>query len=813
MDFLKNEEKWHKYWIKHNTYKFNKDNLDNKYYLLEMFSYPSGAKLHLGHWWNYGLSDSFGRFKRMKGYNVFQPMGFDAFGLPAENYAIQTGVHPKDSTLKNIEVMEQQLKKMDAMFDWDYEIKTCNPDYYKWSQWLFLKLYEHGLAYQKYAPVNWCPSCNTVLANEQVIDCKCERCNSEIEHKKLTQWFFKITDYAERLLEGHEKIDWPLKTLTAQKNWIDKSIGGEISFKIYNSNKEIRTFTTRADTLFGVTYLVIAPENPLVEEITTTKQKLEVEVYIKNSYRKSEIDRTNSASEKTGVFTGSFAINPLTNEKVPVFVGDYVIGSYGTGAVMGVAAHDSRDYVFAKKYKLPIKRVLTSKKDVDASLPFVLKGILVNSEEFSGMESDVAIEKILEKLEKLKLGNKKINYKLRDWSVSRQRYWGCPIPIIHCKKCGTVPVSEKDLPVELPYDVDYQPKGTSPLGSNSEFMNTICPKCGSPATRDPDTLDTFICSSWYFLRYPNATLKDRAFDSEFINKILPVDKYVGGIEHACGHLLYSRFITKFLYDLGYINFDEPFLSLVHQGIILGEDGQKMSKSKGNTVSADEVIEQYGSDILRLYLMFGFNYLEGGPWSYEGIASINKFAERMERIVRKCADIKIENAKLFGENEKELEYVLNNTIKCLNDDFEVFSFNTAVARVMELVNAMYKYDALETKNTQLLYNTALTLTKLIAPMVPHIAEEFYDWFCGHHGNSIFDEIYPIHDESKLIKDEIEIAIQINNKIITRINVPSNATREEIENYAINNEKIKNALVGKNIIKIIVVIGSLANIIAK
>ena len=810
MDYLEIEKKWHKYWQDNNVYKFNKQNLDKKYYLLEMFSYPSGAKLHLGHWWNFGLSDSFGRFKRMQGYNVFQPMGFDAFGLPAENYAINTGIHPSDSTKQNIAKMEEQLKNMDATYDWDYEIKTCEPEYYKWTQWLFLELYKNGLAYQKYAPVNWCPSCNTVLANEQVVDGACERCGSVVEHKKLTQWFLKITDYAERLLD-HSKLDWPAKTIALQKNWIDKSIGGEIVFKYENGNGEIRTFTSRADTLFGVTYVVVAPEYPNLYELITESQRAEVEKYIKDATKKDEITRTSTATPKTGAFTGSYVINPLTNEKVPVFVGDYVIGSYGTGAVMGVGAHDSRDFDFAKKYNLPIKQVLKA-KDGETELPYTQKGILINSGEFDGLTSDEAIDKILTKLDSLHLGNKKTNYRLRDWSVSRQRYWGCPIPIIHCPHCGTVPVPEKDLPVKLPYNVDWSPKGTSPLASIDEYMNVKCPVCGADAKRDPDTLDTFVCSSWYYLRYPNAQVSDKIFDKEFTNKMLPVDKYVGGIEHACGHLLYSRFITKFLYDKGYINFDEPFKSLVHQGLILGADGVKMSKSRGNTVSADEIVASKGSDILRLYLMFGFNYLEGGPWNDDGIASVEKFADRLSRILDKILTYKSENENLYEKAEKDLDYVLNNTIKSVTEDFEQFGFNTAVARIMELVNAIYKYDALETKNTKFLRDVASALILLMAPIMPHFAEEYFDRYVGHDKvKTVFDMPYPKFDSSKLVKDEVEMALQVNNKIITKIMVGSNLSEAEIDEIIRSNEKIKEALGGREIKKIIIIKNRLANVI--
>ena len=631
-----------------------------------------------------------------------------------------------------------------------------------------------------------------------------------MEHKKLTQWFLKITDYAERLLD-HSKIDWPAKTVTLQKNWIDKSVGGEIAFKLENGEGEIRTFTSRADTLYGVTYIVVAPEYPELDKLVTENQKAEVENYILESIKKDEITRTSTATPKTGAFTGSYVLNPLTDEKIPVFVGDYVIGSYGTGAVMGVAAHDTRDYDFAVKYNLPIKRVIQGKTD---ELPYTELGTLVNSGEFDGLDSKTAITKILEKLESLGKGNKKTNYRLRDWSVSRQRYWGCPIPIIHCPHCGAVAVPEKDLPVTLPYNVDWSPKGTSPLASIDEYMNCKCPTCGADAKRDPDTLDTFICSSWYFLRYPNAKNDKEIFDKDFTNKILPVDKYVGGIEHACGHLLYSRFITKFLYDKGYINFDEPFKSLVHQGLILGSDGVKMSKSRGNTVSPDEIVETKGTDILRLYLMFGFNYLEGGPWNDDGIASVEKFADRLCRILDKILEYKEENTEVYGKAEKELEYVLNNSIKCVTEDFEKFSFNTAIARIMELVNAMYKYDALETKNTKLLRKVALDCILLLAPATPHLCEEYFEKFVGFgEVKTIFDMPYPICDEKKLVKDEIEIALQINNKIITRIEIASTLTDEEIEKVVRENDKIKEALGDKQIVKVIVIKGRLVNCIAK
>ena len=602
------DKKWQDKWEETNLYKFDPNKEGEKLYVLEMFSYPSGSQLHAGHWFNYGPVDSWARMKRMQGYNVFQPMGFDAFGLPAENFAIKTGIHPKDSTDKNIDTMEKQLKAMGAMFNWDNEVITCNPDYYKWTQWVFLKLYEKGLAYRKKAPVNWCPSCNTVLANEQVHEGACERCSTEVTKKDLTQWFLKITDYADELLEKLDTLDWPEKTVAMQKHWIGKSTGAEVTFKVKNSDIKFDVFTTRVDTLNGVTYVVLAPENPLVDKLTTAEYKESVENYKEEAKKQSDIERQSLSREKTGVFTGSYAINPINNKEVPIWIGDYVLSTYGTGAVMAVPAHDERDFAFATKFNLPIERVITNKKGDNTELPYCEYGVLVNSGEFDGLTTEEAKEKIVEKLSSMKLGSSKVNYRLRDWLVSRQRYWGAPIPMIHCEHCGTVPVPEDQLPVELPYNVEFAPDGKSPLAKCDEFINTTCPKCGKPAKREADTLDTFVCSSWYQLRYPDSKNSEKAFDKDIVNKMLPVDKYVGGPEHACMHLLYARFITKALRDMGYLDFDEPFKSLTHQGLILGPDGLKMSKSKGNTISPNDYISEYGSDVFRMYLMFGFAYI-------------------------------------------------------------------------------------------------------------------------------------------------------------------------------------------------------------
>ena len=609
MDIKAVERKWQSFWEKSKNIGYDPKSDKPKHYVLEMFSYPSGAKLHIGHWYNYGPTDSYARFKRMQGYNVFQPMGFDAFGLPAENYAIKTGVHPKDSTEKNIETMEGQLRAMGAMFDWSAEIKTCDESYYKWTQWMFLQLYKKGLAYRKEAPVNWCPSCQTVLANEQVVENCCERCGTPVVRKNLTQWFFKITEYADELLSGLDTLDWPEKTKAMQRNWIGRSTGCEIEFECETGDK-IRVFTTRCDTVFGVTYVVLAPEHPLARKLATPEQMQAVEEYIDYAARASEIDRLSTTREKTGVFTGSYAVNPMNGKKVPVYLADYVLATYGTGAVMAVPAHDERDFAFATKYSLPIVKVIENPNG-ETVLPYTEDGIMINSLEFDGLMGEEAREAVAKHLSKLSKGGKKINYRLRDWLVSRQRYWGAPIPVVHCPVCGDVPVPEKDLPVRLPYDVEFRPDGKSPLAKNEKFMHTVCPKCGGEAMRDPDTLDTFVCSSWYYLRYADAHNDRAPFDRAAVDKLLPVDTYVGGAEHACMHLLYARFFTKALRDMGYLDFDEPFKRLIHQGVILGPDGNRMSKSHGNVVSPDEYVEQYGSDAFRLYLMFGFSCGKAG----------------------------------------------------------------------------------------------------------------------------------------------------------------------------------------------------------
>ena len=808
------EKKWQKKWEESGLYKFDWNRPEDKEYVLEMFSYPSGAKLHVGHWYNYGPPDSYARFERMNGKNVFHPVGFDAFGLPAENYAIKTGIHPKDSTLANIATMEEQLKNIGASFDWDTEVKTCVPEYYKWTQWMFLQLYKHGLAYRKEAPVNWCPSCNTVLANEQVMaDGTCERCHATVVKKNLTQWFFRITKYADELLEGLDKLDWPEKTKLMQKNWIGKSVGGEVTFSFAERTEGLpetfSVFTTRADTLCGVSYVVFAPEHPLVSKLTTADRRAEVEAYCAACAKASEIDRVSTAREKTGCFTGSYALHPLTGKQVPIWIADYVLASYGTGAVMGVPAHDERDFAFAKKYGLPVKRVISSAPGAEDELPFTGDGVLVSSGEFDGLTCAAGRAAVLSRLSAQGKGGETVNYRLRDWLISRQRYWGAPIPIVHCEHCGEVPVPEDQLPVELPYDVEFKPDGKSPLAKCESFVNTVCPKCGRPAKRDVDTLDTFVCSSWYFLRYPDAHNDRAPFDPAKINRLLPVDKYVGGAEHACMHLLYARFFVKALRDMGCLNFDEPFLSLVHQGTILGPDGQKMSKSRGNVVSPDDFIRVYGSDTFRMYLMFGFSYVEGGPWSDDGIDAISKFLDRVERLVRKVTEATCGSAA--GSAERDLDYARNYCIKAMTADMKNFSFNTAIARLMEFVNALYKYDARPDadKDDALLKSCIRDLILLMAPITPHFAEELWERTGGAY--SVFSQRYPLCKEAALQKSEVEIAVQINGKVRARLTVPAGLKGAEGEAFVRSSPEVAKLLEGKQPKKIIIVPDRIANIV--
>ena len=803
------DKKWQEEWKKKDLYKYDPDSKKEKIYTMEMFSYPSGAKLHLGHWFNFGPADSYARLKKMQGYNVFHPMGFDAFGLPAENYAIKTGIHPEDSTKKNIETMKRQLEEMGGSYDWSYSVETCMPDYYKWTQWLFVKLYKAGLAYKKEAPVNWCSSCNTVLANEQVVDGKCERCGTVIIKKKLSQWFFKITDYAEELLTGLDTIDWPESTKKVQINWIGKSEGAELVFKTEDGKHDIKVFTTRPDTLQGVTYVVLAPESSLVQEITTKECRESVEKYIQDTAKLTEIDRLSTERIKTGTFTGSYAINPLNGDKVPIWIADYVLEDYGTGNVMAVPAHDERDYAFATKYNLPIKEVIKPiNENEEYSLPYCEYGKLVNSGKYDGLTSEEAKKAIVEDLAKEKIGNKTVNYRLKDWLVSRQRYWGAPIPIIYCDKCGIVPVPEEDLPVLLPYDVEFKPDGESPLKKSKEFMHCKCPKCGGEALREADTLDTFVCSSWYELRYPNAKNNKEAFNKEVTNKLLPVDMYVGGKEHAAMHLIYVRFITKAMRDLGYINFDEPFKKLIHQGMILGPDGNKMSKSKGNTVSPDAYIDKYGADIFRMYLMFGFDYQKGGPWDDKGIEAMTKYFGRVETLIEKVKGMEQKTGE-EGLAEKDLLRTMNQSIKLMTRSIESFQFNTAIARLMELLNAVNTYLTREKVNNSLVINIVENYVRLLAPLAPHFAEEL--WHELGKTTNVYNEEWPKVNEKELQGGIIKIPVQVNGKLKTTVEVDAEMDKQEMLKVIKQDEKVQKILEGKDVKKEIYVPGKILNIV--
>jgi leucyl-tRNA synthetase len=793
-NFKEIEEKWQNKWEEEGIYNFKDDPNKEKLYCLEMFSYPSGAKLHLGHWYNFGVADTWARYKRMQGYNVFEPMGFDAFGLPAENYAIKTGIHPRISTEKNIDTMEHQLRKMGAMFDWSHEIVTCREDYYKWTQWMFLKLYENGLAYKKEAPVNWCDKCKTVLANEQVISGECERCGTTVIRKNMSQWFFKITKYAEELLQDLDKLDWPEKTKILQTNWIGKSEGAYVDFKVDGTDEKFTVFTTRCDTLFGATYCVLSPEHELVDKITTPDKKEEVEKYKLEASKQSEIERTSTTKEKTGVFVGAYAINPVNDKKIPIYISDYVLSSYGTGAIMAVPAHDERDYEFAKKFGIDIIQVLEG-GDISKEA-YTEDGLHINSGFLDGLNKEDAIKKMGEYLKENNLGEPTITYKLRDWLVSRQRYWGAPIPVVYCKDCGIVPVPEKDLPVVLPDDVEFTPDGESPLKKCESFVKCTCPKCGKPAEREVDTLDTFVCSSWYYLRYPDNANSNEPFNKELINKMLPVDKYIGGIEHACMHLLYARFFTKALRDMGYLNFDEPFTSLVHQGLILGPDGEKMSKSKGNTVSPDEYVDEYGADVLRGYLMFGFNYVEGGPWSDDGIKSIDKFYQRIGRVV----DLISEEDTKYPEIDK----VLNNTIKCITEDIERFQFNTCIARIMEYTNSLSKLDKIPRYYIE-------QLLLVLAPFAPHISEELWNKIGNEF--SIHNKKYPEINTDVKEDDEVEVVVQINGKVRGKVIVPSDISEEDIKAEVRKIENVQRYLEGSTIVKEIYIPKKLVSIVIK
>ncbi|MFA5197068.1 MAG: class I tRNA ligase family protein [Patescibacteria group bacterium] len=941
------EKKWQEIWAKTKLYQVDLHKSENPFYNLMMFPYPSGEYLHLGHGYSYSGADVYGRFMRLSGKNVFEPIGYDSFGLPAENYAIKAGVHPKVSIAKNIEIAREQLKSFGCMFDFEKEVVTSDPSYYKWTQWVFLKLYEHGLAYQKESPVNWCPNCKTVLANEQVINGKCERCETEVIQKKLNQWFFKITDYAEKLLKGLDDIDWPESSKIKQKNWIGKSTGVEFEMEIDGNREKLGVFTTRIDTVYGMTYVVIAPEHPLVEKITTDKQKKEIEKYQRNTQKLAEIERQSTEKEKTGVFTGAYAINPFNNKKIPIWVADYVIYSYGTGAVMAVPAHDERDFEFAKKYDLPIKEsiipkvidkhdppkdgaetifrhaiqvilinpknnkvlclkwkkfpwttfitggvegdedtIAASKRETieetgyidieyvktlggpveshfyanhkgvnrkalftalvfhlksekkekiseeEAEIhelawvtwdelhkdnnvkcaeydiwldryfnqehAFVEKGVLTDSDKYTGLTSEEAINKMAEWLEEKGIGGTKTTYRLRDWSFSRQRYWGAPIPIIYCDKCGAIPVPEEDLPVELPEIKDFRPAGLGegPLASAPDFVNTKCPKCGGSAKRETDTMDTFVDSSFYFMRYPNVGDDTQMMNKKITQKWLPVDMYVGGAEHVTMHLLYARFVTKAFYDIGLIGFDEPFIRLRHQGMILGPDGKKMSKSKGNIVIPDEVMKKVGADAFRTYILFMGQFEDGGPWNPNGIAGISRFLEKIWRL--------FDREIIDSDTEIEVDRLLNKAIKKVGQDIADFKFNTAISSLMILVNGLSEAKKIDKRALGI-------LAILLSPFAPHLAEEV--WEKLGNTDSVHNQTWPRFDK-KLIEDEMGIiAVQINGKVRDQILVVKGTKENDILKLAKDSEKIKKYLQNTDIIKVIYIPDKLLSLVTK
>ena len=817
-NFSEIEKKWQTKWAEDDVFKVTEDPDKEKYYVLEMFPYPSG-KLHMGHVRNYSIGDVLARFKKMKGFNVLHPMGWDSFGLPAENAAIKHGVEPSKWTWENIGEMREQLKELGLSYDWDREVATCHPDYYKWMQWIFIQFYKKGLAYKKENPVNWCPSCQTVLANEQVVDGKCERCKTLVGKKDLSQWYFKITDYAERLLDNLEELPgWPNKVKLMQKNWIGKSIGAEVTFEIDGFDKGLDVFTTRPDTLYGVTYMVMAPEHPYLKELVAGSEYEEpVNAYVDKVQHMSDIERTSTTNEKTGQFTGRYAINPLTGKKVPIFISDYVLMDYGTGAIMAVPAHDQRDFDFAKKFDLEIIPVVDSddpEVDVyDLKAAFAAEGTMINSEMFNGMNNKEAIEKIIDYLEEKKIGKKSINYKLRDWLISRQRYWGTPIPMIHCDDCGWVPEKEENLPVLLPADVQFTGKGESPLATSKTFVNTTCPVCGKPARRELDTMDTFLDSSWYFLRYCDPKNTEAPFSKEKVDYWMNVDQYIGGVEHAILHLMYARFFQMALYDLGLVSTEEPFKNLLTQGMVI-KDGAKMSKSLGNVVSPAEIIDKYGADTARLFILFAAPPERELDWSDKGVEGSFRFINRVYRMVydfsQNYSEVP-ESYEISGDADKNMAYWLNYAIKKVSDDIgERFNFNTAISTIMELVNEMYRYKE-GTVNPGLFGAAIKDLIIMLAPFVPHVTEEMWEHL-GYEG-SVHDQNWPEYDEKALVKDTVEIVVQVNGKIKEKLDIAGGLSREEMEKTAMENEKVKGLIKGKNVVKVIAVPGKLINIVVK
>ena len=797
------EKKWQNFWEENKTFKTTEEKDKPKFYALDMFPYPSGAGLHVGHPEGYTATDILSRFKRMQGYNVLHPMGWDAFGLPAEQYALDTGNDPAEFTAKNINTFKRQIKSLGFSYDWDREINTTDPNYYKWTQWIFLKLYEKGLAYVDEVPVNWCPALGTVLANEEVIDGKSERGGHPVIRKPMRQWIMKITEYADRLLEDLEELDWPESIKEMQRNWIGRSEGAEITFEIAGTDQSFEVFTTRPDTIFGATYAVLAPEHPLVAEITTAEQKAEIDAYLEKAQSKSDLERTDLAKEKTGVFTGAYAINPVNGEKMPIWIADYVLMGYGSGAIMAVPAHDERDYEFAVKFELPIKEVVAG-GDISKEA-YTGDGVHVNSDFLNGLNKEDGIKKAIEWFESNGKGKKKVSYRLRDWLFSRQRYWGEPIPVIHWEDGTTTTVPESELPLILPKTDNIKPSGTgeSPLAIIEDWVNVVDPETGKKGRRETNTMPQWAGSCWYFLRFIDPDNSEALADPEKLKQWLPIDIYIGGAEHAVLHLLYARFWHKFLYDIGVVPTKEPFQKLFNQGMILGENNEKMSKSKGNVVNPDDIIESHGADTLRLYEMFMGPLDASIAWSTNGLDGARRFLDRIWRLF--VTDAGTLNEKIQkGTDLKSLERVYHQTVKKVTDDYEHLRFNVAISQMMVFINEAYKAEVLP-------YEYMEGFVKLISPVAPHVAEELWEKL-GHGEGSVSFEQWPTYDESKLVEDEVEIVVQLNGKVRTKLNIPKDATKEVMEEIAMNDEKVKEGIEGKTVRKVVAVPGKLVNIVA-
>ncbi len=796
------EKKWQKSWEANKTFKMGEEKGKSNFYALDMFPYPSGAGLHVGHPEGYTATDILSRVKRMQGYNVLHPMGWDAFGLPAEQYALDTGNDPAEFTKKNIDTFRRQIKSLGFSYDWDREISTTDPEYYKWTQWIFTKLYEKGLAYIDEVAVNWCPALGTVLANEEVIDGKSERGGHPVERRPMKQWMLKITAYGDRLLEDLEELDWPESLKDMQRNWIGRSEGAEVTFSIENHEGTFTVFTTRPDTLFGATYAVLAPEHSLVESITAEDRVEAVEAYLEKVKSKSDLERTDLAKEKTGVFTGAYAINPVNGDKMPIWIADYVLASYGTGAIMAVPAHDERDYEFAKEFSLPIKEVVAG-GDIEKEA-YTGDGEHVNSGFLDGLQKEEAISKAIEWLEEKGIGTKKVTYRLRDWLFSRQRYWGEPIPIIHWEDGTMTAVPESELPLMLPKTTEIRPSGTgeSPLANIDEWVNVTDPETGKKGRRETNTMPQWAGSCWYYLRYIDPKNENAIADADLLKEWLPVDIYIGGAEHAVLHLLYARFWHKFLYDIGVVSTKEPFQKLFNQGMILGENNEKMSKSKGNVVNPDEIVESHGADTLRLYEMFMGPLEASVAWSTNGLDGARRFLDRVWRLLIDT-DGNLHSRIKDAEPESSLEKAYHQTVKKVTEDYEGLRFNTAISQLMVFINEAYKAETLPVSYIE-------GFVKMLSPIAPHIAEELWEKL-GHSG-TISYEAWPAYDEAKLVDDEVEIVIQVNGKVKAKLMVPADAGREALEQIAMDDDKIQEQIDGKTIRKVIAVPGKLVNIVA-